>query len=290
MPTLNLNQHSLSLASGLGRLQPKITAVTARISSGERIDTPAADIAGTGMAAKLDAQQARIRGVQVNLQNGVSRMQVTSGQLDVISRVVTRMGEISTLASNPVQDPVSRALYASEFTQLQDQLRATVGGTTAEIGGTADVPPSGVFNGKPLFGSAAAETLGIGLQTDEVLTLPVLDFQNGALGALLRKDGAGGFTAKLGDAGLGDTIKAALGQATAAYADVGAVQSRLEFSAGVVSTANANHEAALSVIRDADIAADSTARARLQILGESHTAMLAQARDASAKLIDLLKG
>jgi flagellin-like hook-associated protein FlgL len=44
------------------------------------------------------------------------------------------------------------------------------------------------------------------------------------------------------------------------------------------------------VIRDADIAADSTARARLQILGESHTAMLAQARDASAKLIDLLKG
>jgi flagellin len=290
MPTLNLNQHSLSLASGLGRLQPKMTAVTARISSGERIDTPAADIAGTGLAAKLDSQQARIRGVEVNLQNGVSRMQVTSGQLDVISRVVTRMGEISTLASNPVQDPASRALYASEFTQLQDQLRATVGGTTAEIGGTGDVPPSGVFNGKPLFGSGAAETLGIGLQPDEVLTLPELDFQTGAIGALLRKDGAGEFTAKLGDAGLGDTVKAALEQATTAFANVGAVQSRLEFSAGVVSTAKTNHEAALSVIRDADIAADSTARARLQILDESHNAMLAQGRDANAKLIDLLKG
>lgn len=285
--SLNFLQHSQTLAAGLSRLQPLTDAISARVSSGNRLDRPSADVAATGQAAKLDAQQARLDAVEVNLQSGVSRMQVTSSQINGLNRILTRMSELASLGTNPLQEPEQRALYEGEFTQLQDQLRQVIGGSTAEIGGTAGVSsPTGSFNGTALFGSGPAETLTIGLQTDERLPLPVLNFRAGALGDLVKQDATGAFTLKIGASSpvLADAIE----QAANGLATVGAVQSRLEAASRFATTAKTNHEAALSVIRDADVAADTTAIARLQILNESHSAMLAQARDASSKLLPLL--
>jgi len=285
----SINQHSLTLASGLGRLKELNQVATARVSSGQRIDRPSADIAGVGQAAKLDAQQSRLGSVLVNLQNGVSRLQLTSSQLGQIGRIVSRLGELATYATSPVQNNTDRALYQTEFTGLQDQLRQMIGGTTAEIGGTADVTkPSGTFNDSVLFGSAPGEMLSVGLNSDDRLTLPVLNFRTGALGDLIRQDATGNYTTTLTSTGLLPALNSALNQTSDANAEVGSVQSRLDFASSVTTVARINNEAALSVIRDADIAAESTALARLQILTESRNAMLAQARDSRASLIGLL--
>jgi len=289
MSPLSTTQQSLYLAAGLGRIQSLSDAASSRVSSGKRIDSPAADVAGVGMAAKLDGQQARLRGVEINLQNGVSRMQSTAGQLNTISRVVSRLSELSVLGSNATQDANSRSLYQVEFTKLQDQLRQTIGGTTAEIGGTADVSnPSGTYNGTRLFGAAAGETLTIGLQADAQITLPSLNLSNGAMGALISQDASGNYTTTIASSGAGTTINDALTQTSQVLANVGAVQSRIDFSVNIAATASANHEAALSVIRDADLATDVTAISRLNMLRDAHNAMLAQSRDSGAKLIGLL--
>jgi len=289
MSPLSTTQQSHLLAVGLGRIQSLNDAASARVSSGKRLDSPAADVAGVGVAAKLDGQQARLRGVEVNLQNGVSRMQSTAGQLSVITRVVTRLSELTALGANPTQDATSRSLYQVEFTKLQDQLRNTIGGTTAEIGGTADVSnPSGTYNGTRLFGAGATETLSIGLQTEEQITLPSMDLSSGAMGALISQDAAGNYTTTISSSGAGATINGALTQTSQVLANVGAVQSRIDFSVNIAATASANHEAALSVIRDADLATDVTAISRLNMLRDAHNAMLAQSRDSGAKLISLL--
>ena len=288
MSSINFKQQPLDLAASLARIQNLADAANGRVSSGRRLDTPATDVAGVGRAAKLDAQQTRLRAVEVNLQNGQSRLQSTTGQLNVISSVLTRLGELSTLGTNSVQDPASRALYTEEFTQLQNQLRSTIGGTTAEIGGTSDVEATGTFNGFRLFGSGPAESISIGQATDERLTLPRLDFTSGPIGDLIRQDASGNFLAKIDSPAATANLKAALAQANDSFAQIGAAQSRLGFAAGVVATADTNNEAALSVIRDADVAADITNLSRYQILNESHHAMLAQSRDSSAKLISLL--
>lgn len=289
MSSINLTQHSLNLASGLARLQAPVESVTARISSGKRIDRPSADIAGVGQAAKLDAQQSRLRSVEVNLQNGVSRLQITSGQIGQIGRIVERLSELAVLSGDAVQGAGDRALYQTEFTGLQDQLRQMIGGSTAEIGGTAGVTdPAGLFNDTELFGPDAGDTFSIGLHEDDRLAMPVVNFRTGALSDLIRQDAAGAYTASLATAGIGATLKAATNQTADANALVGSVQSRLDFAANVVMTAGANNEAALSVIRDSDLAADTTQKARLQILSDSRNAMLAQARDSRANLLNLL--
>jgi flagellin len=288
MSSINLKQQPLDLAASLARIQNLADSANNRVSSGRRLDTPSSDVAGAGRAAKLDGQQSRLRAVEVNLQDGQSRLQSTAGQVNIISRVVTRLGELSTLGANSVQDPASRSLYNEEFTQLQNQLRTTIGGTTAEIGGPSDVEATGTFNGFRLFGSGPAESISIGPAADERLTLPRLDFASGPLGGLIRQDASGNFLTKIDDPDASSSIRAALAQTTDSFAQVGAAQSRLGFAAGMIATADTNNEAALSVIRDADVAADITKLSRFQILTESHHAMLAQSRDSNAKLIALL--
>ncbi len=283
------SNHAQSLAAGLSRLQPLLDASNSRISSGQRIDRPASDISGVGMASKLDGQQARLEAVEVNLQNGMSRSQVATAQLSTLSRIVTRLSELSTLQNNPVQTDATRQLYATEATELQNQLRQTIGGTTAEVGGESDVGrPLGVFNGRELFGSDGGDVIAIGLQSDEKVTLPSVDLRHGAMGLLFQQDGSGNFTFDISDAGAGSVLNAALDQLSAGQAEIGAVQSRLELAASATTTARTNTEAALSSIRDVDIAQETTTYTRLQILSESYTAMVAQARDANAKLLPLL--
>lgn len=281
-----------SLASGLSRIDDLNTSVSSRISSGRRLDRPAADPAGLGQASRLDSEQARLRSAEVNIQNGVSRLQVTTGHLGQMSKVVTRLSELATYATNAAASPSDRAQYGVEFRQLQDQLRQTIGGSPAEIGGTNGVDrPLANFEEAPLFGPGAGESLVIGADPAERLALPALNLREDALGALIRQDSAGAFTLTLGggdDAALGQTLRSALDQLAEGQAEVGAGQSRLGLAASLAATVRANQEAALSGIQDADIAAESTQLARLQILQEGHTAMLVQAREMSAKLLPLL--
>lgn len=287
-----MNTSSLPMASvlaeNLSRLQPRLDATTARISSGRRLDRPAQDVPGLSVAGKLDSQQARLDAVEVNLQNGVSRFQVATAQLNTLSRIVTRLGELAALRNNPVQSSSTQALYAVEATSLQQQLRQVIGGDATEIGGESVDQPLGTFNGRELFGSASGETIAIGLHADENVEIPALNLRSGPVGDLLRQDGVGAFVLNLDATGIGATLSSALDQLGEAQARVGAVQSRLEFAAKGVVVARTNAEAALSGIRDVDIAAETTRLTRLQILTESHTAMVAQARDASAKLLPLL--
>ncbi len=292
MSTVNFSQQSASLAAGLGRVDNLLEKVTGRISSGRRLDRPAADPAGLGQSVKLEAEQGRLRAAEVNIQNGVSRLQVTGDQLSAVGRLVTRLSELNTLGANSLQTGSDRSLYATEFAQLQQQLRQMVGGTTAEIGGTADVDqPQGRFNDRPLFGPGPADVLVVGSGDQDRVPLPVINLRSGAVGDLIRQDASGAFAVDLRSSdpsSLNATLKAALAQVTVAQADVGGGQSRLTLAAGVAATASANHEAALGAIVDADVAAETTELARLKILSEGHTAMLAQARDVTAKLLPLL--
>jgi flagellin len=68
----------------------------------------------------------------------------------------------------------------------------------------------------------------------------------------------------------------------------GAEQSRLTFAQDMLSTNKVNLEAANSRIIDVDVAAESTQLARLNLLQQSGTAMLAQANQATQSILKLL--
>ncbi|MCZ2804822.1 flagellin [Modestobacter sp. VKM Ac-2983] len=86
------------------------------------------------------------------------------------------------------------------------------------------------------------------------------------------------------------TIDAAIRTVSTQRAELGAVQNRFEHTIAALGVATENTVASLSRIRDADIALETTALARNQILLQAGTAMLAQANQTPQLVLSLLQG
>jgi flagellin len=72
-------------------------------------------------------------------------------------------------------------------------------------------------------------------------------------------------------------------------ADIGSAQNRIDFARVNTETTIENFANAESVVRDVDIAAETTEFARLSIQQQAATAMLAQANAAPQLLLSLLQ-
>jgi flagellin len=274
----------------LDRMQELLGRSLSRLSSGSRIVEPGENAAGLAGAEKLGAQSLRVQSALTNAQNAVSLVQTADSFLASFSTMLARVGELVTLAGDMTKSPADIALYQREFTTLQDQLRATIGGSTAEIGGLADITaPAGSFNGTALFGPAAGLATVIGHSPDQVLTLPATNLRNGAMLNLINQDAAGNYTLRASDPAALSGVTDATQQVAVQRAQLGAAQSRLQLATGSLQVEWENLSATVSQIRDTDVAQESTRLARYNILRESATAMQAQANLASSAVLKLLR-
>ena len=85
------------------------------------------------------------------------------------------------------------------------------------------------------------------------------------------------------------SVKSAITQLASDRANIGAYQSRLNFTAEQLLVSKENLSAASSVIQDVDVAEESTQYARYNILVQSGTAMLAQANQLPQSVLRLLQ-
>jgi flagellin len=85
-------------------------------------------------------------------------------------------------------------------------------------------------------------------------------------------------------------IDVAIGNVNTALGAIGALQSRVETATENVKTTVQNFSAAESTIRDLDMAEEMTKFSKNQILVQAGTAMLAQANQSGAGVLQLLRG
>ena len=291
MSAIPANFPALNAASALSRASDQMSRSLSRLSSGTKAVSPADDAAGVALAAKLDAQSGRLTAASTNVQNALSSVQSGESFLQSMGNVLTRMGELSSLAQDPTKNASDRALYQQEFSSLQDQLRSTIGGTTAQIGGTSDVTdPLGSFNRVALFGSTAAGGQSVTVGADgEALTIPDVNLRAGSMLSLIAQDGTGTYTAQLTDSTTLAAINGAQQQVSDGSATLGATDSRLALVAAKLSVEGENLTAGLSNIRDVDVASESTDFAKYSIKVQASTAMLAQANLQPAAVLQLLR-
>lgn len=133
-----------NLAASNGLLQRSLN----RLSSGSKIVNPADDAGGLAVSMKLSATAKRQGAVGNNLGNSTSYLQSQDGVLKTVGKVLERIGELKTLASDPTKNTDDLANYNAEFLALQDEL-SSLGGET--------------FNGVALFGSSG---LSVGATAD----------------------------------------------------------------------------------------------------------------------------
>lgn len=292
MSVINTNIQAIAGARNLNHSQEMLGRSLNRLSSGSKIVNPSDDAAGLAVSEKLDAQNLRVKAASTNVQNAISYIQTADGFMSGMTKILSRMSELIVLGKDVTKNSTDVALYQQEFSALQDQLRATVGGTTTEIGGTAAVSsPLGAFNGIPLFGpNSAGLTVTIGQAVGQDMTIRESNLRSGSMLSIIQQNTTtGAYTLASTDTTAIATITSAIQQVATQRATLGASQSRLELASTTLQVESENLSSAISRIRDVDVAEESTQYAKYNILVQSGTAMLAQANQTPKSVLQLLQ-
>ncbi|MBI2949310.1 MAG: flagellin [Verrucomicrobia bacterium] len=269
---INTNISSLNSARLLNQSSTALTKSLARLSSGSRIVSPEDDAAGLAQSVKFAAQISRNTAANVNVQNAVSYSQTQDGFLQKTQKALDRMSELSVLAQDTTKTNSDLSNYAAEFTQLQSYI--------SDITGKQ-------FNGVSLFASSA---LAITVDSDAVtFGMNAADLAGAtSTGVLNAYSGVSISTSTAAYSAL-NQIKTAIQALANMRAQIGANIQRLSLTGEQLSVLNENLSAANSRIADVDVAQESTEFARLNILVQSGTSMLAQANARPQLALQLLR-
>ena len=282
---INTNLAASTAANYLNRNQEMLTKSLNRLSSGSKIVSPSDDAAGLAVSEKLDAVNRRLGAALTNVQNATSYIQTADGFMSGMTKVLSRMSELSMLAKDVTKNASDVQLYQQEFTALQQQLRDVIGGGSVTT-------PLGQFNGIVIFGNnPTGLPVTIGEGAGQTMTIKETDFQDPttAVGILLKQTTPPAFDVQVTDANVATLVVNGIQNVATERATMGAFGSRLDLAAETLTTQSVVMEAAISRIRDVDVAVESTHMVKNQILAQAGTAMLAQANQMPQSVLKLLQ-
>ena len=291
MISINTNTAATSAAYNLSNTNVNLQRSLNRLSSGSRINSSMDDAGGLAVSMKLSASIRRTEATQANVNNALSYLETQDGVLKSAEKVMSRMSELIQLATDVTKSSTDTALYKTEYQSLQSQIGSMLGEQ---------------FNGINLF-TAGGVDVDIDNASLEVVTsqdgeqrIDISKLDLGAVGGYVGTasgDGTAEFVSIDPDTVFGSATGAAaaisnITLAIQTLADLratnGSEQVRLTFAADMLAINKTNLEAANGRITDVDIASESANLARLNILQQAGTAMLAQANQANQSVLRLL--
>jgi flagellin len=255
-------------------LRPIAKLSQARLSSGLRINSAKDDAAGLAISESLKSQIRSFNVAERNASDGISMAQTGEGALGEVHDILGRMRELATQAANGSLTSADRGFLQTEFASLQDEITRIQG--------------SAKFNGRALVSSTAETiTLQVGLSNTASDQISV------TLGGVSLATIAGGSTVLSGSTASGalsalSTIDTAIGNVSTARATFGAAMNRLETAQSSIQTMRLNLSAANSRIRDVDVAQETSALSRNQVLTQAGVSVLAQANQLPQLAFGLL--
>ena len=290
MISINTNTASSAAAYNLGNTNVNLQKSLNRLSSGSRINSSADDAGGLAVSMKLSASIRRTEATQANVNNVISLLETQDGVLKTAEKVLSRMSELASLATDVTKSEDDLALYQTEVNSLKTQLGSLLTETFNGIslfGGTASA--SGAIG---TAGSLAVSTAQDGGQTVSIsqLNLAFLSGTSGGVGTSVSTATSGVVnitTNALATAAV-STLTTAIQNLATLRATNGSEQVRLTFAADMLAVNKTNLQAANGRITDVDIASESANLARLNILQQAGTAMLAQANNNNQSILRLL--
>jgi len=270
---INYNLASSSAQRGLGASQEAYAKQANRLSTGLRINSASDDAAGMAVSEKLKNQVRGLNQAQRNTQDGISLIQTAEGGLAETHSILARMRELAVQGANDTLNNSDRANLEAEFTQLKAEV--------TRIAGAAQ------FNGIALLNTTASITLQIGANNGNTLAVTLTN--NDAAALAIDTAARASVTSLAVAATTITSIDAAINTVSTNRANLGSVQSRLESVGRSLAVASENTAAANSRVADADIASSMSELVRAQILQQAGISVLAQANQAPALVLQLLK-
>ena len=288
MLSINTNSAATAAAYNLGNTNTNLQRSLNRLSSGSRINSSFDDAGGLAVSMKLSASIRRTEATQANVNNAISLLETQDGVLKTADKVLSRMSELASLATDVTKSTTDLALYQTEVDSLKTQLGSLL---------------NEKFNGISLFGGTSTQTGAIGTNgslsvytseegTQSVsisqLNLGFLSGTSGGVGTAVSTSSGIQVSSNAVATAAVATLTAAIQNLATLRATNGSEQVRVTFASDMLAVNETNLEAANGRITDVDIAAESANLAKLSILQQAGTAMLAQANQSSQSLLRLL--
>ena len=281
--TVNTNIPSLTAQVSLNSATNKMNTAMERMSTGLRINSSKDDAAGLAVANKLDYKVSSLNVAQENAQMGASMLDTMEGVMGVINDNLTRIRDLTEQAANGTYGTDAMAAMKTEINARLDEINR--------------VANSAEFNGKKLLnGSVTEVNLQVGIAgapsgegdaNNSVIKLDSTVFQNSTIAGLeVEKIGTEwtDATARTFLNNVDSAIEKVTNAKTAIGGKQAAISSAIE-SAQVMAT---NLTSASSLIKDADIAEESSNYIKQQILQQTSASLLATANQSPSIALNLV--
>lgn len=252
------------------------------LSSGMRINNAGDDASGLAVSEKMRTQVKGLRQAERNAEDGMSLIQTTEGYIQEMNDIIQRVRVLAIQSSNGIYTQEDRQMIQVEVSQLIDEVDRIASqaefnkmnllqGDFARGSRSASmwfhIGPNQHQRERVFIATMTARSLNLRKEDNSLLTLSTADFANEAISLL----------------------DDALYKVNKQRANLGAYFNRLEHATKGLMNAYENTQASESRIRDADMAEETVAFTKNQILVQSGTAMLAQANVRPQSVLSLLR-
>ena len=270
---IQTNVAAMSAQKNLQMNQSNLSDSFNRLSSGFRINSAKDDAAGLAISESMKSQIRSFTVAERNAQDAVSMSQTAEGALGEVHGILGRMRELAVQGSNGSLTSTDRGFLESEFNALQEEMTRIQG--------------SARFNGRNVVAaSSEAVTFQVGLNNSTVDQI-TLTFGGVALTSVIGSASVAGTTTSTALAAL-TTIDAAITTVSTARARFGSAMNRMSVATSNIQTMRLNLSAANSRIRDVDVADETAALSRNQVLTQAGISVLSQANQLPQLAFGLL--
>jgi flagellin len=270
---IQTNTASMVAQNSLSKTQGMLGNSFQRLSSGYRINSAADDAAGLGISKSMEAQVRSFAVAERNANDGISMAQTADGAAEQVHGILTRLRELAVQGANGT-------LSTNDSQNLNTEFQALTG----EVDRIANVI---TFNGQNLLDAVATVTYQVGINNsaDNVISVTFGGANVSALGLSLIS------VSTVTDAqGALNTLDTAIQTLAQVRTRFGTAMNRLQGAVANLQSLQTNLSASLSRIRDADIAQETSALARNQVLSQAGASILSQANQAPQLALSLLRG
>lgn len=281
MSVINTNVMSLQAANAMNVNNRNLSKAMQQLSTGSRINSAADDAAGLSISQTMTSEIRGLNQAVRNANDGISLLQVAEGALNAVSDMLQRMRELSVQSANDTNSSLQQGYLDDEYQALGEEIDRILSATTwngiAVFGGSGGRSADGVFNFQVGAGSDTS-LYNISVSISGATSVGAL--MSAALGSI------GSAAAALSAM---DRLDTAIDNVSTLRSTLGATINRLTYAADNAANISINTQASRSRILDTDYAATTMEMSRTQIIQQAATAMLAQANQAPASVLSLLK-
>jgi flagellin len=260
------NATSLAASRNLNNTRSQLTKAFEKLSSGVRVNSAADDAAALAVSTALKTQLQGISQASRSAADAANLVMTADQGLSDVTGALNRLRELAVQGNSSLLAAEDRSALQKEVAQLQDSIAQATNTVT--------------FNGRKLLdGSFQNVRMQVGVNPGDELDLSIGGVSTPDVDLTSVESAADSLTA----------IDASLESISDQRADLGATSNRLGMAMSNLATLAENTRASDTRITDVDVAAESAALARQNVLSMGGVAILTQANTASQVALRLLR-